>query len=100
MLFDPSDNDNNRKTKVELVLQVQEGKLPTSVSGLVDPRLFKGGNKLYMVQDPSSMLWGFKYDIGGIPSGLNQRFTNREKALEFAKTYLKTRNLEVKEVID
>lgn len=100
MLFDPSVNDNNRKTKIELVVKVQEGKLPTSVTGLVDPRLFKGGNHLYMVLDPTSMLWGFKYEQGGVPSGLNQRFTNRDKALEFAKTYLKTRNLEVKEVID
>lgn len=100
MLFDPSDNDNNRKTKIEIKVKLIDNQAARSSTGQVDPRLFKGGNKLYIIQDPQYMLWYFKYEFGAIPGGLNQKFTKFQDALEFGKKYLKSRNLEITEVID
>lgn len=99
-MFDPSVNDNNRKTKIELVIGLIDNKAPLNVIGQVDPRLFKGGNKIYLIQDPQYMLWYFKYEFGAIPGGLNEKFTKFNDALEFGKKYFKTRNLKIIDVID
>lgn len=99
-MFDPSVNDNNRKSKRELVLELMDNKRPLNSIGQVDPRVFKGGNKVYLVQDVQYMLWYFKYESGIIPGGLNQKFTRFDEALEFAKKYFKSRNLKVVDVID
>lgn len=99
-MYDLSDKDNNRKSKRELVLKIIDGKQPKDSIGQIDPRLFKGDNKLYLIQEPQYMLWYFKYEQGAIPSALAEKFTKFDLALEHAKQYFKKRNVEIAEVID
>ena len=89
-----------RKSDRILVLKVKDGEKPLSSTGLVDPRLFTGENKLHAVQNPRNLLWSFKYDQGGLPPVLKQQFTNFETLFKHATSYFATRNIEIVEVID
>lgn len=83
-----------------LVIKPMEGKDAKSSMGLIDTRLFTGENKLHAIQDPRNTLWSFKYDSGGLPEPLKQRFMNFTTCLQHAKTYFAKRNIEITEVID
>lgn len=84
-----------------LVLRPMDGKKPTSSTGLVDPRLFTGDNKLHAKKDSGSCLWYFKYDSGGLPPALkDQMFTSFKALMKYAEDYFRKRNVEIKEVID
>lgn len=95
-----ADKSKERKTDRILVVQVIDGKRPKSSTGIVDPRLFTGENKLHLILDPRSRLWYFRYEQGGIPPILKQRFTSYDIALDFITKYLATRNLKIVEIID
>ena len=92
--------NKERKTDRILVLKVKEGERPISSTGLVDTRLFSGDNKLHAVQDLSNRLWSLKYEMGGVPEPLKEKFTTFDRALHSAKTYFNKRNVEIVEVID
>ena len=81
-----------------LVLKVKDGEKPKSSTGLVDTRLFTGENKLHLKRNRT--LWEFKYDQGGVPPQLKDRFTKFDIALQHAKKYFETRNIEIEKVID
>lgn len=81
-----------------LVLKVKDGEKPKSSTGLVDPRLFTGENKLHLKRNKT--LWEFKYDQGGVPPQLKDRFTKFDLALDHARRYFSTRNIEITEVLD
>ena len=83
-----------------LVLAKMEGKDAKGSTGLVDPRLMQGDNKVHVIQNEQDQLWNFKYEKGAIPEDMKQRFTSFAKALEFAKSYYAKRNIEVIEVKD
>lgn len=68
-------------------------------SGLIDPRLFKGGNRLRAIMDESG-LWFLRLDSGTLHEDLKQRFTTFPRALEAVKKHFNKRNVDVKEVID
>lgn len=71
----------------------EDGKSKTS-TGLVDNRLFKGGNKLNAIQDASTCLWYLKYEVGGLPDGLKDMQFTRIKAVEdHVKRYFDKRGL-------
>lgn len=89
-----------KKTDRILVLRPVAGTKTLSGTGLVDPRLFKGENKLHVVMDAQSSIWFFKYEQGGLPEPLKQRFTSFKLALSHATNYYKSRNVEIVEVID
>lgn len=100
-MFTDFDEDKMRRTDRILVLKPVEGKSSKSSTGLVDPRLFKGENSLHVVMDPSSCLWSFKYEQGGLPFPLRDvSFTSFGKALNHAKEYFKSRNVEIVEIKD
>lgn len=83
-----------------LVLKVKDGKKPTSVTGMIDERLFKGENNIHAVVHPNG-LWYCKYELGAVPGGLkNQYFTKFSELLKFVKEYFEKRNVEVVEVRD
>lgn len=82
-----------------LMLKPIGGK-PVSSTGLVDPRLFKGENRLHLTMEPQTSIWYFKYDQGGLPEPLKQRFTSFRIAKEYATDYFKKRNVEITEVIE
>lgn len=95
-LFD----EKTKKSDRVLVLKVIDGKKPISSTGLVDPRLFTGGNKLHAVMDPQHMLWYFKYEQGGLPEVLKQKFTSFRMLKAHADDYFGKRNMVIEEVLD
>ena len=92
--------DNLKSNDRILVLEKIEGKEVKSSTGLIDPRLFTGKNKVHVSFDEQNQLWGFSYEAGGVPEDLKQRFTTFPKALDFARHYFNKRNINIKEVID
>lgn len=99
------DLDALRKTKERsedriLVLRQIEGQNTLSSSGLIDNRLFKGENRLHGVRNPIDNLWYMKYDTGGIPDPLKQKFTSFADLYRLAKGYFEKRGIEIVEVID
>lgn len=99
-LLKSEDNSKLRKTDIAFVLQPIDGKKPLSSTGQLDPRLFKGGNRLRAVMDPSNTLWSFKMDAGGLTEPLKQRFKTFKDIHNYAKAYLAKRNLQIIEVVD
>ena len=49
---------------------------------------------------PPYGLWAFKYDSGGLPEPLKQKFTSFKALFDFAKVYFLKRNLEIVEIKD
>lgn len=92
--------DSLRSNDRVLVLEKIEGKDAKGSTGLVDPRLINGANKLHVNFDEETQLWGFSYEKGGIPEDMKQRFTSFPKALEFARNYYAKRNIKITEVQD
>jgi len=84
-----------------LVLKpLDETKSILNSTGLIDNRLYKGGNTLHGMINPASNLWCLKYEVGGLPQDLKQEFTSFEKLLRFASKYFTKRNLKIVEIID
>jgi len=83
-----------------LVVEPAAGKKPVSTYGTMDPRIFKGGNKLHCIRGPHDNLWRFKFDNGIVPEPLKAKWTTFQRAYEFATEYFAKRNLEIKEVVD
>jgi hypothetical protein len=69
-------------------------------TGIVDKQLFTGGNRLHAILDNETCLWKLKYDNGGLPPALKQKWTNFSKLYTYVEDYMKKRNIEIKEVID
>lgn len=83
-----------------LILKVMDGKKPISSTGMVDSRLFSGENRLHGVYDERTGMWNMKYETGGLPGGLQEKFMTFGALVEHAKKYFKTRNVEVSGIID
>jgi len=81
-------------------LKLINDKKPMSSIGLIDSNLLKEENELYLVMNSQTLLWTFKYKVGGVPPILRQNFTNSNTAIKFITEYLKKRNIEVIEVKD
>jgi hypothetical protein len=85
--------ENAMDVKTFTIRPKEEGNAK-SVTGLVDNRLFKGGNKLNAIQDAGTCLWSLKYEIGGLPEGLKDLQFTRIKAVEdHVKRYFDKRGL-------
>lgn len=98
--FEAFERETNRSDDRLIEIKVIDGKKPVSVTGLVDPRLFTGENKLHLYKDPKDLLWTYKYDHGAVPKVLKQKFTTYTKALETLRVYLNNRNLEITRILD
>lgn len=82
-------------------LEVIDGTKPRSAMGTVDPSLFKeDGNRLHVIMDLETSLWGFKYDRGFIPQALAGKYTGFKQAKEDAARYFEKRNIRITEVLD
>ena len=79
-------------------LEIIDGTQPKSVTGMVDPRLFAGGNKLHIKKDLETNFWSFAYDEGLPPRDLRCAFTSLPAAIRHAEQYYNTRNLRIKEI--
>lgn len=84
----------------ELVLSHVEGKDPKGSTGLVDPNLFTGTNKLHAKMDPQTSFWYFQYEKGILPEPLKQKFTSFKVLKKHAEEYFAKRNIVIKEVKD
>jgi len=83
-----------------LVLKPIDGKKPLNTSGVADPRLFNGENKLHAVMDEQSCLWKLKYDMGIVPEAMKGTFTGFKALKKFADEYYGRRNIQIVEVKD
>lgn len=83
-----------------LVLKAIDGKKPLNTSGVADPRLFNGENKLHAIMDPESCLWKLKYDMGIVPETMKGTFTGFKALKKFADEYYGRRNIQIVEVKD
>jgi len=100
-MLDPEHKETKERSSDRiLVLKVIDRKLPLDSTGMVDRRLFTGINKLHAIMDSQTCLWHFKYDMGILPHQLKQNFTSFKKLKTHADLYFKTRNVEIKEVLD
>jgi len=83
-----------------LVVRPIEGKTAISTTGLLDNRLFTGGNTLHATMETESCLWRLRYDTGVLPEQLKQKFTSFRLLKQHADRYFLKRNLEIVEVKD
>lgn len=100
MYATPIENPKIKKDDRILVLKQREGVKTLSSTGLVDSRLFTGENNLHVIKEINSNNWYFKYDSGGLPEALKQKFTTFGIAYAYAKKYFEKRNIYITEVID
>ncbi len=91
--------DKNNSTHRMLVLKQKEGEKIRSTTGLVDPRLFQGGNNVHVQMQPDG-LWRIRYDAGVVPIPLQDKFTSCEKLLKHTRKYFATRGVDVVDVIN
>jgi hypothetical protein len=89
--------DKNHTPEREIVLRPMEGRKTLNGIGLVDPRLFKGSNKLNAIMGEDG-LWFCRYDDGNVPETLRVKFTSVSKLLTHVKAYYEKRNIEIVEV--
>lgn len=89
-----------RKTDRILVLKIKDGEKPKSSTGLIDPRLFKGDNRLHAKLNLRSRLWSLHYDKGSVPPALAMQFTTFDTLMRTAKQYFENRNIEIEKVLD
>lgn len=94
------DHPKMRKIDRIIKLEPQEGVSTKNAQGLVDNRLWKGGNNLHAIQTPDTNLWYCKYEAGSLPEPLRQKFTSFKKLYEFVERYFAKRNIKITEVID
>lgn len=93
------DIDNNAKDDRIIHMAVKEGEKIKGPTGLVDNRLFTGGNKLHAIFEGHTCLWYLKYDNGALPEPLrDKRYTSFKKAVEAAEIYFGKRGLEITKI--
>lgn len=91
----------NRSTDRILQLSPIDGMAPKSVTGLLDPRLFTGEQKLHVKMDDQTCLWYFQYSNNGLlPEPLKGKYTGFRAAIKFAESYFAKRNVKITQVID
>lgn len=98
------DIEARRKSKMldddrVLVLKVMEGKKAADSAGKIDPRLFTGENRLHAIFDPRTGMWNMRYETGGLPGALQQKFLEFADLKQAAKEYFATRNIEIVDVL-
>lgn len=82
-----------------LKLKPMKGGAAKTSSTTVDSRLFTGGNDLHVIKDMYGM-WTYKYDDGAVPGALKRSFTTPTLAIDFARKYFLSRNVEIYEIIE
>lgn len=73
---------------------------PLKTTGMLDPKIFKGGNALHAVKSDEDQLWFLKYEKGYVPGELQQRFTKFSVLKDFVENYFLKRGFRIKEVIE
>lgn len=97
------DVEDRRKSKMKsddriLFLAPMKDKPSLAADGSVDKRLFTGENKLHAIYDEMKGMWSMKYEMGGLPGGLQNQFTLFGELVAHARQYFKKRNIEIVEI--
>jgi hypothetical protein len=100
MTLDQFGHDQFHSDDRVFVFKPAEGKKQLSSTGIVDPKLFTGDNKLVASKEEDTNLWVLKYTDGIVPPVFKQRFTSFSAAMKFAKNYFNKRGFQITEVID
>ena len=79
--------------------EIMDGTKHVSSTGLIDPRLFKGGNRLHAQRDDGG-LWIVRYDKGDIPPALKQHWTHFSRLVQDVEAYFNSRNVAIKRIED
>lgn len=95
-----ANKDKLKKDDRILEIKVVDGEQPLSSIGTMDKRLFQGGNKLHARYNPMTGFWNLAYEIGSLPPTLQDSWLSFDKLLVDTERYLKTRNLEIAQVLD
>lgn len=95
-----ANKDKLKKDDRILVVKVIDEKKPLNSIGLVDKRLFKGGNNIHAFFNPQTGFWKLRYEIGNLPGGLVNQWTTFDDLLAATKKYLNKRNLYIEQVLD
>lgn len=82
-----------------VTFKIMDDKKPLSSTGLADPRLYKGGNKLY-AQRGEDFLWYVRYDKGALPPALQQKWTHFPRMVEDLNGYFNSRNIAIEQIED
>src|SRR5687768_1734002 len=98
MTLDQYGHDKYNSDDRVFIFEPVEGTKVTAATGLVDPRLFTGENKLHAKKDDIYGLWYLQYEMGGLPPVLKQKWTSFNAMVKFARDYFMKRGLMIKEV--
>lgn len=83
-----------KNDRILVLEQLDDKKSP----GLLDPRVFKGGNNLHVVMDANTTMWTFRMEHGLVPAMLRNRYTDFKAAYRHAEEYFMTKSIKIKEV--
>ncbi len=76
-----------------------DGEKVVTSKGMVDPRLWQGGNELYAEMDNANCMWRLRYKHGMLPPQIQGVYTNFDKAFKAATKYYSTRGLQVSRAV-
>lgn len=93
MLDHLSDDDRT------LVLKPMPGKTIKNGIGLVDTRLFTGANNMHAIKESLTGLWYVRYEAGGIPEALKQKWTSFNTLYKDVEMYMNKRNIVIDSVV-
>lgn len=102
LFHNPTSSDHikvNRSDDRAISFQLIDDKKHITAGGIVDPRLFKGTNRLHAQRDEEG-LWFLKYESGDIPPALKQRWTHYTRLIDDVEAYYRGRNLSIKRIED
>lgn len=83
----------------ELTLQSTKD-FDKSKSGLLDPDLLTGKQKIFAVRGPQDNLWRFKYEHGILPQPLKQSFTKFDELYKYGEGYFSRRGILIIGTVD
>jgi hypothetical protein len=95
-----ANKDKLKKDDRILEVKVLDGEKPLSSIGMVDKRIFQGGNKLHAFYNPMTGFWKLRYEVGVIPGKLMNNWLSFDQLLADTDKYLRSRNMYISEVLD
>lgn len=92
--------DKVKKDDRILVIKVIDGEKPLSSIGTMDKRIFQGGNRMHAKYNPMTGFWRVSYEVGHVPANLDQSWMTFDGLMYDVGNYLRSRNLEIEQVLD